>query len=260
MKGIYSVELIIAVRIACNMKSQPAILNFLLSISLFCVSFYIAWNINAAANFLYSTWYEVLNLDETISKYAPDNKFKKGFEHTNKQQHIELFSGIVAGIQRDGEGLRVLSYIEKENHAKRTLLTDAEVIHLEDVANLVSKFKYLVIFGSLTAFVIFIFMRSKNTPIAKFKHYLLGGVGTMLVFSILVMLIGPTKIFYVGHEFIFPNNHQWFFYYEESLMSTMMKAPLLFGPIACQLLLLTVLLWLVALYLLQRFQTMTRKV
>ncbi len=260
MKGNYSVERIIAVRIACNMKSQSAILNFLLSISLLCVSFYIAWNLNAAANFLYSTWYEVLNLDETISKYAPDNKFRNGFEHTNQQQHIELFSGIVAGIQRDGEGLRDLSYIDEEKHAKRTLLTDAEVIHLEDVANLVSKFKYLVIFGSLIAFVIFIFMRSKNTPIAKFKRHLLGGIGTILVFAVLVMLIGPTKIFYVGHELIFPNNHQWFFYYEESLMSTMMKAPVLFGPIACQLLLLTVLLWLVALYLLQRFQAMSRKV
>jgi len=260
LKGIYSVERTIAVRIACNMKYQSAILNFVLSISLFCVSFYIAWNLNAAVNFLYPTWYEVLNLDETISKYAPDNKFKNGFEHTNKQQHIELFSGIVAGIQRDGDGLRDLSYTDKENHAKRTLLTDAEVVHLEDVANLVSKFKYLVIFGSLIALIVFILMRSRKLPVAKFKRHLLGGVAAIFVLAVLVILIGPTKIFYVGHELIFPNNHQWFFYYEESLMSTMMKAPVLFGPIACQLLLLSVLLWLAALYLLQRFQVTSKKV
>ncbi len=242
------------------MKTRSLILNFLLSLSLFCVSFYVAWNINAATNFLYSTWYEVLSLDEAISKYAPDNKFKQSFEHTNKQQHVELFSGIVTGIQRDGEGLRELSYIDRKNSQKRTLLTDAEVVHLEDVANLVSKFKYLAIFGFLIAFIVFMLMRSKNVSIAKFKRHLLGGLGTIFVIAVLVLLVGPTKIFYVGHELIFPNNHQWFFYYEESLMSTMMEAPVLFGPIACQLLLLTVLFWLAALYLLQWLLAKSRKV
>lgn len=234
------------------MKTRSVILNFLLSLSLFCVSFYLAWNINAATNFLYSTWYEVLSLDEAISQYAPDNKFKNGFENTNKNQHVELFSGIVTGIQSGGEGLRELSYLDKNNNQKRTLLTDAEVVHLEDVANLVSKFKYLAILGLLTAFVVFMLMRSKKVAIAKFKRHLLGGLGVIFALAFLVVLIGPTKIFYVGHELIFPNNHQWFFYYEESLMSTMMKAPVLFGPIACQLLILTVLLWLAALFALQK--------
>jgi len=103
-------------------------------------------------------------------------------------------------------------------------------------------------------------MRSRKVAIAKFKRHLLGGIGTIFTLAVLVVLIGPTKIFYVGHELIFPNNHQWFFYYEESLMSTMMKAPALFGPIACQLLLLTMLLWLSALYLLQWLQAKFRKV
>ncbi len=242
------------------MKIRSVILNFLLSLSLFCVSFYIAWNINAATNFLYSTWYEVLSLDEAISKYAPENKYKNGFEHTNKQQHIELFSGIVDAIQNNGEGLRELRYTEFKNHETSTLLTDAEVIHLEDVAHLESKFKYLAIAGLLIAFVVFMLMRINDLAIAKFKRHLHGGVGTIIIIAILVMLVGPTKIFYLGHELIFPNNHQWFFYYEESLMSTMMKAPVLFGPIACQLLLLTVLLWLSALFLLQLLQAESRKV
>lgn len=241
------------------MKNQSTIFNFLFSISLFCVSFYAAWNINAAVNFLYPTWYEALSLNDAISKYAPDNKFKKGFENTNKQQHVELFSGIVTGIQRDGEGLRELSYIDRNNSQKRTLLTDAEAVHLEDVASLVSKFKYLIIFGCLIAFIVFMSMRSRKVVIAKFKHHLLGGLGTIFALALLVVVIGPTKVFYVGHELIFPNNHQWFFYYEESLMSTMMKAPALFGPIACQLLLLTMLLWLVLLYVLQKVQAKFRK-
>ena len=235
-------------------KTQSTILNFILSISLLCVSFYIAWNLNAASNFLYSTWYEVLSLDSAITKYATDNKFKKGFEHTNKQQHVELFSGIVVGIQNRGEGLRKLSYLDKNNGIKQTLLTDAELVHLEDVAKLVSIFKYVAIFGSFIAFIVFLIMWFKNILIAKYKRHLFGAVGAILSICILVILIGPTKIFYFGHELIFPNNHQWFFYYEESLMSTMMKAPVLFGPIACQLLISTVVLWLTALYVLQVMQ------
>jgi uncharacterized membrane protein len=242
------------------MKNQFTILNFLLSISLLCVSFYVAWNLNTASSFLYSTWYEILSLDSVITKYAPNNKFKNGFEHINKQQHVELFSGIVAGIQHGGEGLRKLSYVDKKTNIKQTLLTEAEVLHLEDVANLVSKFKYLAIFGSFITFIVFMVMWFKNIRIANYKRHLLGGVGTILVLIILVMLIGPTKIFYLGHELIFPINHQWFFYYKESLMSTMMKAPALFGPIACQLLILTVLLWLAVLYVLQLMQAKLKMV
>ena len=242
------------------MKNASTLLNFLLSVSIFCVSFFAAWNINAAVNFLYPTWYELLSLDDAISNYAPDNKFKKGFEHTNKQQHIELFSGIVTGIQHGGEGLRELNYFDKTNNQKRTLLTDAEAVHLEDVANLVSKFKYLIIFGFLIAFIVIMIMRSSGIAITKFKHHLLGGLGTIFIIAALVVLIGPTKIFYVGHELVFPNNHQWFFYYEESLMSTMMKAPELFGPIAGQLLLVTVLFWMFSLYVLQNIQPRFKKV
>jgi len=240
------------------MKSQSTFFNFLLSLSLFCASFYIAWNINAAVNFLYPTWYEALSLDEAISKYAPDNKFKKGFENTNKQQHFELFSGIVTGIQNGGEGLREVSYINKTNSQTRALLTEAEVIHLQDVANLVSKFKYLAVFGLFTAFIVFMLMRSRKIAIANFKRHLLGGLAVIFLLVFLVLIIGPTKIFYVGHELIFPNNHQWFFYYEESLMSTMMKAPALFGPIAGQLLFLTIFLWLAMLYVLLKGQSAPR--
>ena len=192
-------------------------------------------------------------------KYAPDNKFKQGFENTSRQQHVELFSGIVDAIQNNGAGLKELSYADSNNNVTETLLTDAEVLHLQDVAHLVNKFKYLAIFGLLVSLVVIVVMQVRNIPIAKFKHHFLGGLSVIVLLIVLVLAIGPKEIFYVGHELIFPNNHQWFFYYEESLMSTMMKAPVLFGPIAGQLLLLTVLFWLLALYVLQKIQPMSKK-
>ena len=236
------------------MKSQFLVFNFLLSVALFCASFYLAWQLSALTNFLYSAWYEVIELDAVITKYAPNNKVKKGFENTNKRQHVELFSGIVEGIQHDGKGLKKLSYTNSETKESSTLLTKAELVHLQDVANLVAKFKYLAILSFIIAVFVFLIMRIKKIAIAKFKSHLLGGIGSVIALTILIVIVGPTKIFYLGHELIFPNNHQWFFYYEESLMSTMMKAPVLFGPIACQLIIVTIIIWALAISVLQKTQ------
>ena len=236
------------------MKSYFIVNNFLLSLALFCASFYLAWQLSASTNFFYSAWYEVLDLDAVITKYAPNNKFKKGFENTSKQQHVELFSGIVKGIQDDGKGLKKLNYTNSKTKESNVLLTEAEVVHLQDVANLVAKFKYLGIFSFIIAVLAFLVMKIRGIAIAKFKSHLLVGVGSIVVLAILISIIGPTKIFYLGHELIFPNNHQWFFYYEESLMSTMMKAPVLFGPIACQLVIFTIIIWALSISVLQKIQ------
>jgi hypothetical protein len=61
------------------------------------------------------------------------------------------------------------------------------------------------------------------------------------------LLIGPVKAFYWLHTLVFPPGHEWFFYYEDSLMSTMMKAPDLFGYIALLWASLSLLLLIVSL-------------
>ncbi len=241
------------------MSLKMIVPNFILSISLFCLSFFLAWQISATSDFLYSTWYEVLDLDETIVKYAPHNKHKVGFENSDKQQHIELFSGIVNAIQKNGDGLRQLHYTDVKSNKTEALLTDAEVVHLQDVGHLVSKFKYVGVVGLVIAVIVFMLMHIKNISVSRFKRHLFGGVGIVLFIAIIIIIVGPTRIFYLGHELIFPDNHQWFFYYEDSLMSTMMKAPVLFGPVACQLLLLTLLLWATCLYALKQLQSRLKR-
>jgi len=47
--------------------------------------------------------------------------------------------------------------------------------------------------------------------------------------------VGEGGLFAWLHEQVFPPGHQWFFYYQESLMTTLMKAPHLFGPVALAL-------------------------
>lgn len=70
------------------------------------------------------------------------------------------------------------------------------------------------------------------------------------LFAVGVLLAGAKKFFYWLHTIVFPADHQWFFYYEESLMSTLMKAPALFAPISILLILLGLVFWLLQLGLL----------
>ena len=236
------------------MSAKSFLLNFFLSLGLFCASFYLAWQVSATTNFFYSFWYEVIDIDQTIKTYGPKNKNRQNFEITDKQQQVDLFSGIVSSIQKKGKGFDELKYKSPDGEIIDTLLTKAEIVHLQDVANLVSRFKYLAIVGGLIALIAFVLIRNININLAPIRYQLLGGLGVIVALLILILITGPTKIFYAGHELIFPDNHQWFFYYEDSLMSTMMKAPVLFGPIACELLVLTIFFWLLLLLVLRKIR------
>ena len=61
------------------MRVKVTGLNLVLSLALFCISFYAAWQLSATTNFFYSMWYEALGIDETIATYGPKNKYKSGF-------------------------------------------------------------------------------------------------------------------------------------------------------------------------------------
>jgi hypothetical protein len=50
-------------------------------------------------------------------------------------------------------------------------------------------------------------------------------------------------VFYALHDWIFPPDRPWFFYYQDSLLTTMMKAPDLFGAIAAEILAVALLLY-----------------
>jgi uncharacterized membrane protein len=70
-----------------------------------------------------------------------------------------------------------------------------------------------------------------------------------------VLAIGARQVFYWLHELVFPPDHPWFFYYQDSLMSTMMKAPYLFGAIAVVLLLLGLAIYAALLVAARRLAT-----
>ncbi len=210
------------------MKSISFWLLFLLLT--FTVNLPVSWWGLAKADFFYPVLHDSIGIDQHIKKYAPRNlKNKKGFEKTTKAQRVELFHGIVKAIHNQGDGLETLSYTDKQQVIM--LLTEAEVIHLTDVAKLLEKLKpaMFVVFIIWLVLLSVLFIRRIKLP--SVKQFLLTALFLIFV-SVLILSFGPEKSFNQLHIWIFPENHQWFFYYEDSLMSTMMKAPDIFAYIS----------------------------
>jgi len=186
-----------------------------------------------AANYGYEFWYSQLHIQEHIAKFAPQNRQgKTGFERTTKTERVELFRAIGKSVNNGGEGLRELSYQAHPKADAQTLLTEPEAVHLQDVANLID---VLVPIGWAATLLLVVL-----AVVAFFTRLSPPGVGTSLVTLLVIALIGvlavaiigPHNVFKKLHEAVFPDDHTWFFYYQDSLMTTLMKAPDIFFAIA----------------------------
>jgi hypothetical protein len=199
------------------------------------------WQALSSTDFLYPFWYEVIGIDRTITAYGPKNHYREHFELTTKEERSRLFAAIVTAINDGGHGLERLAYHDARGKPLGLLLRAPEITHLRDVARLID-WLYRLGFGALLVWLLVLaWLWRLRLPPPPLGRYLAGfglGVG---VLSLGVIAVGAEKVFYKAHTLIFPANHQWFFYYEESLMTMLMKAPDLFAAIAAEWLLLTAL-------------------
>jgi integral membrane protein (TIGR01906 family) len=221
-----------------NSRVITNILWLLCCISLIVFSLGLSWQVNKSTNFFYGFWYQQLNIEQTIRTYVPDNIFnKQDYAETSIQQHLDNFDEIVDEIHNNGEQLAQLSYVNKSQISKK-LLTPAEVLHLEDVSHLINRLT-LISVGNLL-FLLFIsgLVYQKELRLPKRNDQLFAVLLPSLLLLILLSLFGFTELFYYLHTIVFPDNHQWFFYYQESLMSSLMKAPDLFAGISVTLLII----------------------
>lgn len=200
----------------------------------------LSWWFNAQTHYGYTYFYDFYNIAEHIEEFAPQNQYILGLEQLSKDEHVSLFNQISAAVHNHGQGLAAIQF--KVGSKTQRLLHRAEVIHLQDVANLIDKLRVAaIIIIILTMILVFYLFKNKRKP--KLKVQLLC-LSLLLVFVVaMVFIVGPTNVFYQFHVWVFPDGHQWFFYYQESLMSTMMKAPDLFGGIAASIFLIALLLF-----------------
>ena len=223
----------------------------------FVITLPISWWGLKKVDFAYPVLYEPMGIAKHIEKYAPQNtQHKKGFEQTTKAERLDLFHGVVESIQNHGVGLDTLSYstpstLSTRQNKKTLLFTPAEVTHLTDVAKLLDNLKPLMIGAIILWMVLVVTFYYKKVKLPSNKQ-LVNSTFIILLLISAVLALGPEKIFNQLHVWIFPDNHQWFFYYEESLMSTMMKAPDLFGFIAGIWSFLSILMSILILRLIQK--------
>lgn len=177
----------------------------------------------------YAFWYDQLEIGDHIRQYASQHPTKSEFADLPKTQHLRAFAEISRAVHKGGEGLESIAFSTHESTSVH-LLDRAEILHLQDVANLIEMFakaSWLMVLVLISG--LFFFSR-RSLPSWRFR---LGAcVGLAASVTVLLLVAGPRDVFYQLHVWVFPPEHQWFFYWEQSLMSSLMKAPVLFGGIA----------------------------
>jgi hypothetical protein len=227
---------------------------FIFLCSTFFIALVISWIVLVMVNFTYPLLYDYAGIGENIVVFAPKNTTKPHFDQSLRAEHIALFIDMVKAITHQGEGLAALTYHTQTGQAI-PLLTVAELIHLQDVANLYDKMTWLA-WAALLLWVGSVAIHYQYR-VNIMSMSLLPYVFVPPIIVIVVLTIGAEKIFYKLHTLVFPSDHQWLFYYEESLMSMMMKAPDLFAYIAVMLALLALffsvgILWFYRHFLVRR--------
>lgn len=214
----------------------------------------LAWHLLAQISFAYPYGYKLLNIQQQVEEFAPQNRYKAAFEYTKPEEHWAIFRQIVDAIQSHGEGLADITYGLPDG-SRTPFMHEAEVIHLQDVANLVDTL-YAVGIAAAVCWLLLCFIAYKYKLLfPAVRKVLLGFFAAIVGISVLILGVGATQVFYWFHTKIFPDGHQWFFYYEESLMTTLMKAPDIFGFIALLLLCLITVFWIISLWALHKLLT-----
>jgi len=149
-------------------------------------------------------------------------------------------------------GLEAIQYFNRNGVAVNLFLTQAEVGHLEDVSVLVQLMNSIAF--TLIVILIFIFFlaskykkTSPNLPVLVCSM-----ISFIVVMTGIIIFIGPLVVFNKLHEWIFAEKSQWQFYYQDSLMTTLLKAPDTFASMAILMTATAVVFWLSIFYLVNK--------
>lgn len=213
-------------------------------------SFWLSWLVLAQCDFLYSGNYQLLEIDQHISEFAPQNRHRDFFEHVDKANHERLFSEICDAIRHQPSDLNNIQYHYKG--AGFPLLHHDEVVHLTDVSNLIMPWEQLGLIVTALTLLIIIVGIINHQPLPEFLSISFMVVG-ILTICIMIYMIDPQGVFVWLHETVFPDDHPWFFYYQDSLMTTLMKAPDLFFVIAIEWVALAIIMLIIYLLLVTKW-------
>ena len=212
---------------------------------LWMVALWLAWLSLAAVDFIYPLAYGWLDIGTTLQTYVPQNRFgKQNYPVTDVAQHRQHFAAISQAIHAQGAGLAELVYRDAQGKVLGLLLTRDEVLHLQDVARLVAGGMVTGAAAALAWLAWLVFMAKRGWALPSLGSLALGSAGVLVVLGVVLAAFGFESVFYTLHRWIFPADHAWFFYYQDSLMSSLMQAPKLFAVIGVAWLILSLMLLL----------------
>ncbi len=218
----------------------------------FLFAFALAWALMYPADFFYGLWHDHAGIAEGIEKYGPKNRYKPGFADTTRAQRVALFGEINVAVHRGGEGLEAISYQTPSSRGPQLLLRQPEVVHLQDVAHLMQG---LMVFASVVAMLWVLATACYVLRRDFIPGMLQQSIGPCLIIvlsGLCLLFFGAENVFNQLHIWVFPLEHQWFFYYQDSLMSTMMLAPRLFAWIAFSWVLLAMVIFVAVIFACER--------
>ena len=199
---------------------------------LWVVALWLAWLALAAVDFLYPLAYGWLDIGATLQAYVPQNRFgKQDYPVADMGQHMQHFAEISHAIHFQGGCLAQLSYHDAQGKILGLVLTRDEVLHLQDVARLVTGGMAVGAVATLLWLAWLALMAKQGWRLPSLSVLLLGSAGVLVVVGAVLAAFGFKSVFYALHRLIFPADHAWFFYYQDSLMSSLMQAPNLFAVI-----------------------------
>lgn len=236
--------------------------NFGLTLALLVSCLYVSWQVLSQANFLYDQIYDYNNLEVHVNEFAPLNRNdKESFALTSKTERVRVFNDIAREINTGGGGLGSITFTLDGTDAATTFLIKAERDHLQDVANLVSSLKPIGAFiaSLLMAFYGFCwyykvsryqyFWRPSSIFVSLFQIGVVAALCVAITFA-----IGPQQTFYLLHEWAFSDKAQWYFYFQDSLMTTLMPE-VVFANIAIMIGAITITIWLITNVIIRKILT-----
>jgi len=218
----------------------------------------LSWHLLSKTNFFFHQIYEINELEEHIDRYAPRNRNRDNFEDTTQEERARIFGEMVSSINSGGSGLSDIEYRDSSGDTIDTFLTEPEVEHLVDVSDIVSSANRagLMVSGFLLAFYGLNLIVRSRTGASFWKpagvvSSLAGICMLALLVVAIIFIIGPRESFHILHEWFFADKGQWYFYFEDSLMTTLLPEHV-FGSIAILLFLVSMGIWFVLTLLIAR--------
>lgn len=203
---------------------------------LLLVALGMSWWLHAEFNYGYAIWYDWLDLHAQIAEFGPQNRYILGFDTITPSAQQAAFNAIAHAIHNSGLGLTEIRFTDAYG-ATKALLREPEVVHLQDVAALIDWLREALYWIAGFTLAGLWLLRHR---IGEIQWRWQGGILLALLAALVMLLAlaGFETVFYQLHHWIFPIDHEWFFFYQDSLMSTMMKAPDLFAGIGASMALL----------------------